>query len=795
MLSASQRHLFIAIFLLGAITGCGGGGGGAQYTVGGSVAGLTTLGLVLQDNAGDSLTVSGAGSFIFPTSLASGNTYNVTVQTQPSGQACSVTNGSGTIGSSNVTNVAINCTIASYTVGGTVAGLAGTGLTLANGTSTVSPTANGAFSFPDPVTTGAQYQVTVSSQPTFPSQNCTVSDGSGTVTNANITAVSVSCVTIPPSSTGSVLSLTAQADTSQGGGAITNNPFTFAVIHPDVHNYFFSVTYGGSAVNRINMSFDSITFNTSNPASATPNVIAPPIGGTTTGQMAGGSFVSVDSIYYNNAASQGAGTYSDIITIKVCYDAPCSQQVPGSPVTIPVTYTVTGNPISSATFGYFPPLVQLETASTTAAASTVTLNLTGSNMPSYGAYVFAKGGSGNLVTNTQFQQTSSPSVGSGGATLTASLSPGANVSPGIYSDTLQVSICFDAACNKPAVGSPWTVSLQYIIAATAGRDYDMKTLNIIASDVVWSPTAGKLFGLIPGYSSVNPNTITQIDPTSGTLDRSVSLGGVSVVPGTLAISDDGQYLYVGVLTSAVAYSVQRVVASSLTLDTTFALPSQQVIDAIGVAPGQPHTFAVGLSNPLPPSVVVYDDATQRAQGFSPANLFTWGADATHAFAFNANYPDTPTISSLSVSSSGLASAQSTGVTTVSTSPIGMLYLNPNVYLGDGTVFSTSNNTRQAPFVMTAGNGNASYSTGAIAVDGALDRAYFLTSLQPPGQSGGLYTTLESFKASDRSAQWLTHIPSQNETFVLTRWGTNGLALTTSGGSNTLVLISGAIVAR
>ena len=78
------------------------------YSVGGSVSGLSGT-VVLQDNGGDTLTVSANGPFTFATQLAGGAAYAVTVQANPSGQTCTVANGSGTIGSANVTSVAVTC--------------------------------------------------------------------------------------------------------------------------------------------------------------------------------------------------------------------------------------------------------------------------------------------------------------------------------------------------------------------------------------------------------------------------------------------------------------------------------------------------------------------------------------------------------------------------------------------------------------------------------------------------------------------------------------------------------------
>ena len=73
-------------------------GGGASYTIGGTVSGLSGT-VVLNDNGGDNLTVTANGSFAFPTQLASGAAYAVTVKTQPSGQTCTVSSGTGTVGS------------------------------------------------------------------------------------------------------------------------------------------------------------------------------------------------------------------------------------------------------------------------------------------------------------------------------------------------------------------------------------------------------------------------------------------------------------------------------------------------------------------------------------------------------------------------------------------------------------------------------------------------------------------------------------------------------------------------
>jgi uncharacterized repeat protein (TIGR03803 family) len=166
------------------------------YTIGGTVSGLSSTGLVVQDNGGDNLPVGANGGFTFATPIASGGTYNVAVLTQPSNpaQTCVATNGSGTA-NANVTTVQVTCTLA-YAIGGTVSGLSGTGLVLQdNHGDNLSLSANGGFTFATLIASGGTYNVTVLTQPSSPPQTCAVTNGSGTA-HANVTNVQVTCTNV-----------------------------------------------------------------------------------------------------------------------------------------------------------------------------------------------------------------------------------------------------------------------------------------------------------------------------------------------------------------------------------------------------------------------------------------------------------------------------------------------------------------------------------------------------------------------------------------------------------------------
>jgi hypothetical protein len=110
---------------LGGCSSGDGGGDNADFSIGGNVTdvavscintctlGGTVTGLVgsvvLQNNGGDDLTLDADGGFSFATTLADGDGYNVTVETQPATQTCTISNASGSVSGADVSNVAVTC--------------------------------------------------------------------------------------------------------------------------------------------------------------------------------------------------------------------------------------------------------------------------------------------------------------------------------------------------------------------------------------------------------------------------------------------------------------------------------------------------------------------------------------------------------------------------------------------------------------------------------------------------------------------------------------------------------------
>jgi 6-phosphogluconolactonase len=86
------------------------GDGSSQFSIGGTVSGLTGKGLVLQ-NGSETLAISGSGAFTFPSRVGRGRYYTVFVKTQPTSptQLCAVSNSDGIVPAEKVTKVVVRC--------------------------------------------------------------------------------------------------------------------------------------------------------------------------------------------------------------------------------------------------------------------------------------------------------------------------------------------------------------------------------------------------------------------------------------------------------------------------------------------------------------------------------------------------------------------------------------------------------------------------------------------------------------------------------------------------------------
>jgi hypothetical protein len=88
-----------------------------NYTIGGTVSGLTKSGLVLANGADQVTLAAQTTQFTFPTAVPTYTVYMVSIVSQPASQTCSLINESGTVANAPVTTVTISCSPTSTQAG------------------------------------------------------------------------------------------------------------------------------------------------------------------------------------------------------------------------------------------------------------------------------------------------------------------------------------------------------------------------------------------------------------------------------------------------------------------------------------------------------------------------------------------------------------------------------------------------------------------------------------------------------------------------------------------------------
>ena len=143
---------------------------------------------VLRKHDGETRAIASNGSYSFDNLHLSGSQYEVTVQTPPTdpSQTCTIANNRSTVGNGDVRNVNVTCATDTFSVGGSVTGLLGSGLVLQNnGRNNLNVTGDGAFTFTEELASNSDYNVQVAQHPSNPTQMCSVvgDTGRGRVTS------------------------------------------------------------------------------------------------------------------------------------------------------------------------------------------------------------------------------------------------------------------------------------------------------------------------------------------------------------------------------------------------------------------------------------------------------------------------------------------------------------------------------------------------------------------------------------------------------------------------------------
>ena len=410
----------------------------------------------------------------------------------------------------------------------------------------------------------------------------------------------------------------------------------------------------------------------------------------------------------------------------------------------------TSNSLPFAISNSVPTLTALTPSSSFASGLDFTLTVSGSGF--IGGSVVRWNGSGRPTTFLSSTQ------------LEAAIAGSDIASPGIA----------EVRVFNPAPGGGLSNPLMFSI--TASTSFGLPT-----NDIIYDPASQRIYASVPGSGGVMANSIAVINPMTGAVETSVPIGSE---PNKLAISDNGQFLYVGLDGDE---AVRRLEIATLTPGLQFTLGTAfgnfMLAEDIEVLPGNPEAVAIsrrrqGVS-PRHGGVAIYDNGVQRTTvtpDHTGSNVIEFSASASTLYGYN-NETTEFGFRRMAVDASG--------VSIIDVTPDLFSGFGVDIEFGGGLIFSTTGRVVDPTVPALVGTFLEISFGSLVEPDVTAGQVYFLV----PGPN----STTKTLKVFDLAAFTLVgsiDIPDVSGTpGSLIRWGANGLAFRTSGGQIFLISIS------
>jgi len=482
--------------------------------------------------------------------------------------------------------------------------------------------------------------------------------------------------------------------------------------------------------------------------------------------VTGSGFVSTSSVLWNG--NFRSTNYVDETTLEVQVESwdiywagtaqiTVSNPWPGGGTSLPLTFTIDPPPPNPT-----PTLTSISPTSADAGGPSFTLTVTGSGFVASSSVLW----NGSHLSTTFVDAT----------TLSASVPAERLASVGTASISVQ--------SPWPGGGTSSTATFTVTMPSQPG----VTLVGVAANDLVWDPYQRKIYLSVPSASPLHPNTITELDPFTGQLGASQFAGSE---PGTLALSDDGQYLYVGL---GGASSVNRFVLPGLAPDVEIPLGRDATYGPyyagdLQVAPGAPRAVAVSLGvrgySWSANAVAVFDDATQRPTKLPATrgsfDSLQWGATASTLYAAAPQYWGDLFV--LSVDASGVALTKDYAGAFDGYAV--RIHFDPGtglVYGDDGRAVDPATGLAKGTFSTTG------LYASVMVPDSSLDSGFFLGAPSSWGSSSltiRAYHLRQYFETRSTTVAFVSGPTSR-----LIRWGPDGLAFRSA---NQVVLVRGTTV--
>jgi hypothetical protein len=495
-------------------------------------------------------------------------------------------------------------------------------------------------------------------------------------------------------------------------------------------------------------------------------------------------------------AQLGAGTYTETVQLSACYDTACTRPITGSPATLSVTYTVTGSSLPPPSFYLVTVFSGIRATTGQSSPQTLDLDFNVKNVPPAGLYVkITQPSNGFIATVTDTVEPVSD--GSTQADFVVTLVSPASLGSGFFSSSITFMICYDQACSNQIPGSPVTQPVYYNIFLTQGIEYSLVNASLASyaggvTDLAYDSANGQIYvsALASNTLSGSTGDVVPVDPTTGNAGTPAPFNDSL---STIAVSDDGSYLYTGSSNNPVVHRLQL---PSLQADLDIPLGSSgdpntgggaNITAEMAVAPGAPLTLAVSLGHPNSHQTAgteIFDGAVARTQWLAPLGYYAapdaiaWSDTASllYAYRYSPEIPFDQEIDSVLVNSTGL-SVQSAVSVTGGPDPVGQIFYDQGrIYDLGGYVRNAATGALVGQFQMPGNQPSnpVNDQIEAMVPDGTHGRAFFLVH---NGQSSHLY--LYNFDST--SFALLGAIDLGYDSFDVTLathlilWGTNGVA--------------------
>lgn len=278
------------------------------------------------------------------------------------------------------------------------------------------------------------------------------------------------------------------------------------------------------------------------------------------------------------------------------------------------------------------------------------------------------------------------------------------------------------------------------------------------------PTRPLIYAALPSTATAQPNTVVGLDVGSGSIVWSVPVAGS---PNVLAISDDGQFLYVGKRHDP---NIVRITLATHSPDLTIPLGSASYYASnIAVSPGNARTIAVGREiNGAWPSnvgVTIYDDSIARPSstpGHDYPTSFVFGGSPALIYGYN-GLSSSFEFYKITIDATGAANT-AVRQNVLGTYGLGLAYASGKVYASDGSVIDPATQS----------------------VVGRLPGFNVSISLVPSSDGQVIYTVNGSGYAIAADAKTYTALGSVSVADAsggassIVRWGRDGIAFIANG---------------